>query len=140
MVAPFHSAESARAGVVETRGEPNSATCQRASNPSAVTVDVTGSTSMPKLGVGQDERMVASSSLPPYSRLNEVVPRRLMLDRNEIVPAGGVASTLARAATIDAAPQARSSRSSSRHVCQAMSAPLTEMRSSERSPVRLVVV
>src|SRR5262244_785115 len=140
MVEPCHSAGSTSDVVVETRGVPNSAVCQRAWKPSAVTFDVAGSTLLPKLGVDQVERMVASSSLPPYITLNAVVPRRLMVERNDRAPVGGDASAWVRATTSDAMPQGRSARSNSRQDCQAESVPLITIRSSERSPMRVVVV
>src|SRR5258708_11965194 len=59
------------------RGEPNSLTCQFASNPSGVTDEDSGNVLPMKLGDGHADRNVAARSLPPCRKQSEAVPRRL---------------------------------------------------------------
>src|SRR5215510_5889976 len=129
MSATFQIAGSTITDDIEGRGAPTAMICQWASNPSAVTVDVTGRTSPRKLGVGQDDRTVASRSLPPKRTLNEVVPRRLALSLNGTVAPGCSVSAGALARISEAPLQARWSSMMSRHGCQDVSVPLIAMRS-----------
>src|SRR5262245_31138887 len=140
MSAPFQIAGSTITDDSVGCGAPNAMVCQWASKPSAVTVDVTGRTSPRKLGVGQDDRRVASRSLPPKRTLNEVVPRRLALSLKGTVLAGCNVSAGTLARITEAPPQARWSLMISRHGCQDVSVLLIAMRSSERNPARLAFV
>src|SRR5262245_26116039 len=86
---PFHRPGSTAMPDVVRRGAPRALVSQRASKPSGVTVELSGRTSPTKLGVGQDDRIFASSSLPTYRRLKAEVPRRLTVDLKAIGPGGG---------------------------------------------------
>src|SRR5262245_18596694 len=114
MLAPFHIAVSMMVFEVVRRGAPNSVVRQVASKPSAETVEVSGKVLPLKLGLGQDERKVALSSLPGYCSVNEPVPRRLMLDLNcmRLLPFGAIG---AFASTSAAPRQGNSSPVASRH-------------------------
>src|ERR1043166_1560589 len=98
MVEPFHIAGSKAPAEDAMRGEPNSIVCQLASNPSGVTDDFTGSVLPLKLGLGQDERNVAASSLPAYCSVNDEVPRSDTPDLNctrVLLIAGGASGAFA---------------------------------------------
>src|SRR5215813_801243 len=107
MSAPFQIAGSTITDDSVGRGALNPMVCQWASKPSAVTVDVTGRMSPRKLGVGQDDRMVASRSLLPERTLNDVVPRKLALSLKGTVASGCSVSAAALARISEAPPQAR---------------------------------
>src|SRR5215471_16499452 len=104
MSAPFQMAGSTITGDSVGRGALNPMVSQWASKPSAVTVDVTGRMSPRKLGVGHDDRTVASRSLLPERTLNEVVPRRLALSLKGTVEPGCNVSVGAFARISEAPP------------------------------------
>src|ERR1700736_1913442 len=77
IVGPFHIALSITNGEAVMRGEPNSLTCQFASNPSGVTDEDSGNVLPMKLGDGHADWNTAARSLPPCRKQSEPVPRRL---------------------------------------------------------------
>src|SRR5262245_56467239 len=90
-----------------------------------------------KLGVRHGDLIVASSSLPAYIKLNELVPRRLSASWNGSLLAGVASGTLAR--MVEPPLQSCSGRTASRQGCPGVSAPLVVTRSSGGRRVRLVI-